>query len=209
MKPFQTHQRATSSLILPSRASELTLLEKLLPASAPKDAVDEFFADHVDLKIRKLVEVKKTDSPPMPSESFAADWGNNSIYNQPRAHVAPLPPDGISAFDAYLERRSYHAERYPLRFPKRTANGPVLSKLQSRAPSSDRGFDDQEWKVVPPLHGNAGLVSAMRVKPGLAFDADIAWIGTIGMVDARLMSLVVILTCNRFPCRFSFCQSQG
>jgi hypothetical protein len=209
MKPFQTHQRAPSSLILPTRVSEMTLLEKLLPLSTPTDAVDEFFSDDVDVKRRKLVEVTKNDSPLMPIESFAADWGNNSIYNQPRSHVAPLPPDGISAFDAYLERRSYEAERYSLRFPKRVGAGSVLSKPQSRAPSSDRGFDVQEWKVVPPLHGNAGLVNAMRVRSGLTFDTEIMWIGTIGTEYRPLMFRIVMLTCNRIPCRFSFWTSQG
>ncbi|KAF1824202.1 uncharacterized protein K489DRAFT_176578 [Dissoconium aciculare CBS 342.82] len=182
MQPFQTHyQRATSNYILPSRASEMSLFEKLLPSPSAY-TVDEFFPEQVDPKKRKLIEATKAQRS-MPSESFASDWGNNSIYNQPRSHVAPLPPDGISAFDAYLERRSYQAERYPLRSPKRVANGPVRSKLPSRAPSSDRGFDNQEWKVVPPLHGNAGLVSAMRVKSDSQFDANITWIGTIGTYE--------------------------
>lgn len=61
-----------------------------------------------------------------------------------------------------------------------TKPGP-RTNYSSRAGSSERGFENKTWTVEPAIHGNGGLVNAIRETAGNSEDGiDITWIGTLG-----------------------------
>lgn len=51
----------------------------------------------------------------------------------------------------------------------------------SRAGSSERGYEGKTWTVEPAVHGNGGLVNAIRQVSDADGSIDFTWIGTLGM----------------------------
>lgn len=60
----------------------------------------------------------------------------------------------------------------------------------SRAGSSDRGYEGKPWTVEPAVHGNGGLVNAIRQVSDADGSIDFTWIGTLGMPTDALPTTV-------------------
>lgn len=58
----------------------------------------------------------------------------------------------------------------------------------SRSGSSERGYEGKTWTVEPAVHGNGGLVNAIRQVSDADDGNDFTWIGTLGMPTDALPS---------------------
>lgn len=77
-------------------------------------------------------------------------------------------------------------ERSRQKQPRRLTR--MSPKDESRAGSSDRGYEGKTWTVQPAVHGNGGLVNAIRQVSDSDGAIDFTWIGTLGFPTDALPS---------------------
>lgn len=114
-----------------------------------------------------------------------AEWGSQAIFNQPRSRAGPLPSASIQDFAAAYDKYKEEEDRKKRMSTRRVTRGSPGQLQASRSGSSERGFEGQSWTVQPAIHGNGGLVNAIRetseIDPSNNQPADTTWIGTLGM----------------------------
>lgn len=181
--PFVLHQRISSTNEVPQ--VQPSLLGDATPPLTPalqKAANEQFFTPGGSDAIKRLL-AKPGDPRSLLRNDTHAEWGAQDIFNQPRSRAGPLPSSSIQDFSKYLDqyqREQQKKERKQTRRVTKAAPTPVYS----RSGSSDRGWDTSDWEVKAGVHGNGGLVNAVRHLNDHAengANVDTTWIGTLGM----------------------------
>ncbi|SMY25940.1 unnamed protein product [Zymoseptoria tritici ST99CH_1A5] len=172
---FQLHKRATSSTVdLTSRTSTTSLLAQPTPPMTPLGVTEDFNLAKSELQ-RHIA--RPGDPRSLLRSDTHAEWGRQAIFNQPRSRAGPLPSASIQDFAKEYEELKERKARALRKSSKLSPNS-----LKNRAPSSDGGFEDKSWTVEPAIHGNGGLVNAIRQVTDVdGLESGITWIGTLGM----------------------------
>ncbi|KXT01109.1 hypothetical protein AC578_10887 [Pseudocercospora eumusae] len=189
--PFQLEQRAASSIDLPSRnASEkASLFNGPTPPLTPaiQNAVNEAFFTPGASDAQKRMFAKPGDPRSLLRSDTHAEWGSQGIFNQPRSRAGPLPSASIQDFSKVYEELREREEQKKKK-GRRLAKPSPRNTFSSRSGSSERGFEDKTWTVEPAIHGNGGLVNAIRqvsqdddTMSEHDQPMDVTWIGTLGM----------------------------
>jgi trehalose 6-phosphate synthase/phosphatase len=113
-----------------------------------------------------------------------AEWGTPGVFNQPRSRAGPLPSASIQDFAKVYDQLKEEEHRLRRKHDRRVTKSTSHAIHSSRSASSERGFTGKEWTVEPAVHGNGGLVNAIRGLSELHEadePMDTTWIGTLGM----------------------------
>lgn len=184
--PFKLHQRISSANELPTNSSSILggLTPPLTTASQVASANEQFFTPG-SIDAAKRLFARPGDPRSLLRSDVHAEWGSQAIFNQPRSRAGPLPSASIQDFAAAYDKYKEEEDRKKRMSTRRVTRGSPGQLQASRSGSSERGFEGQSWTVQPAIHGNGGLVNAIRetleIDPSNDQPADTTWIGTLGM----------------------------
>ncbi|CZT18204.1 related to alpha,alpha-trehalose-phosphate synthase (UDP-forming) [Ramularia collo-cygni] len=179
---LQLHRRATSDLPNKARTSTASLFDQL-PGAA--NLGEKEFADD---ELKRLF-AKPGDPRSLLRSDTHAEWGRQDVFNQPRSRALPLPSASIQDFAKAYDQIKEDNDRARQKVPGRvTRMSP--SDETSRSGSSERGYEGKTWTVQPALHGNGGLVNAIRQVSDADGSIDFTWIGTLGMPTDALPTTI-------------------
>lgn len=146
---------------------------------AQSGGAEDFFTPGIDAHKRQFL--KSGDPRSILRTDTHAEWGKPGVFNQPRSRAAPLPSASIQDFAKAYEDIKQQEERENRKQTRRVTKPSPQSSFNSRATSSERGFEGKEWTVQSAVHGNGGLVNAIRDMTDSEDDATgTTWIGTLG-----------------------------
>lgn len=170
-----------------SGISALSLLNGPTPPETPglhHAATEDIFTPGVNDAAKRLF-ARPSDPRSLLRSDAHAEWGSQAIFNQPRSRAGPLPSASIQDFAKVYDELKEQQERQRRKRAKRTARASPHNAFSSRSGSSERGFEGKTWTVEPAVHGNGGLVNAIRQVSETSPDndqlLDTTWIGTLGM----------------------------
>lgn len=153
----------------------------LSPLLATGSSEDIFITKNASADSQKLLFAKPGDPRSLVrSDPSVPEWGTQAVFDQPRYRAARLPSGSILDFAKVhdeLAARKYRAISRKTRSPH--------SHATSRAQSKDRGYEGKSWTVEPAIHGNGGLVNAIRSAVS-AGSVDATWVGTVGFPTDEL-----------------------
>lgn len=193
--PFQLKQRNSSTTTLPTNKSVTSLLSSATPPSLTPGSLqqaslanEEFFTPGIDAQKRHLL--KPGDPKSLLRTDTHTEWGSNNVFNQPRSRAGPLPSASIQDFaKAYDDIRQQDERRQKQQ--RRVAKPSQKVRFNPRGGSSERGFAGKTWTVESAIHGNGGLVNAIRETLDQNDDrTDTTWIGTLGFPTDALSESV-------------------
>lgn len=179
--PSQLNKRAHSSIDLPSRQSTLSLLGGQTPPMTPalqRAEHEAFFTPGIDEQKRHLL--RPGDPRSLLRSDTHAEWGAPGVFNQPKSRAGPLPSSSIQDFAKAYENIKQQEEKANRKQSRRVTR-PSPAQSKSRGGSSDHGYEDKTWTVEPAIHGNGGLVNAIREVTDETDDdrSDTTWIGML------------------------------
>lgn len=181
-----THKRISSHNDVPTRTNTASLFNGPTPPLTPaiQNAVNEQFFTPGATDAAKRLFAKPGDPRSLLRSDTHAEWGSQGVFNQPRSRAGPLPSASIQDFAKVYDELKEHEERQKRKQGRRVTRSSPHYNYSSRSGSSDRGFEGKTWTVEPAIHGNGGLVNALRRVSGINEDdqpVDTTWIGTLGM----------------------------
>ncbi|KAF2166541.1 glycosyltransferase family 20 protein [Zasmidium cellare ATCC 36951] len=184
--PFKLEQRVASAIDLPTRQSAASLFNAggptpppLTPGIQQQIANEGFFTPGIDAKKRHFA--KPGDPRSLLRSDTHAEWGSTGVFNQPRSRAGPLPSASIQDFAKVYDEIREQKEREQRKQGRRVTKPSPHGNYKSRAGSSERGYEGKSWTVEPAVHGNGGLVNAIRETAQDSHDGPgTTWIGTLG-----------------------------
>ncbi|CAK3849803.1 glycosyltransferase family 20 [Lecanosticta acicola] len=186
--------RASSTTQLPSRHSTASLFNGTPPPMTPaitQAMNQEFFTPGIDAQKRNFL--KPGDPRSMLRSDTHAEWGREDVFNQPRSRAGPLPSASIQDFaKAYDEIKERENRQRQARMKRTKKTSPTSGAYGNRTGSSERGYEKKTWTVEPAVHGNGGLVNAVRQITEENDDdrTDTTWVGTLGFPTDALPASV-------------------
>lgn len=187
-------QRASSTTNLPTRHSTASLFNGTPPPVTPavtQAMNQEFFTPGIDAQKRNFL--KPGDPRSLLRSDTHAEWGRDDVFNQPRSRAGPLPSASIQDFaKAYDEIKERENRRRQTQGHRSKKASPTSRAYGSRTGSSERGYEGKTWTVEPAVHGNGGLVNAVRQITDENDDdrTDTTWVGTLGFPTDALPASV-------------------
>lgn len=177
-KPYESPTQPNRRTSLNPTNSQLSLLNALQDRYSSQDAdTDPLFPDTTDIQTRRAsshIDLSKLGPVSRPrtlarTDTAAPDWGISSLYNQPLAQQNPAPQLGLSRYAKSLEEKASKAIH-------------ELRKAQSHNTNKNKKTDFQgsEWTIEHAVHGNGGLINAVKAASDNEVLSSKQFIGTLG-----------------------------
>ncbi|PIA90785.1 putative alpha,alpha-trehalose-phosphate synthase [UDP-forming] 106 kDa subunit [Cercospora beticola] len=184
--PFKLSQRISSTNDLSNSTTSLLngQTAPMTPTLEKAIANEQFFTPG-SIDAAKRLFARPGDPRSLLRNDVHAEWGSQAIFNQPRSRAGPLPSASIQDFASAYDRYREEEDRNKRTAAKKVTRGSPSQLQASRSGSSERGFEGRPFTVQPAVHGNGGLVNAVRevsdIDPANDQPVDTTWIGTLGM----------------------------
>ncbi|KAL9081058.1 MAG: hypothetical protein Q9159_007449 [Coniocarpon cinnabarinum] len=155
-------RRSTDSPAPIVTAKPPTLLPTDTPPRSPDDPTTPF-GRSLPLHSPALHFVKPNDPRTLTrQDSFAPEWGQGKIFNQPRSKGLDVPPSTILEY-AKAQEEAAAKEIGRLQTHKSRTLAHIDGNITpARTPSHEKGSLQSGWNVAPAVHGNGALTNALQ-----------------------------------------------